>query len=171
MEAFNSIEWINQLAPEESGLSYPDLEPVLSFSLIWNLFEAVTCNRYADLRRIQADVDKCYERELLKAEDFSPFVEFFRNRYVKGHEINILPERLRLRGEAHIRLVEDVLEGKSTDINNVVFALLIIAYRVRNNLFHGEKNVFTLDTQLDLFRAVNALLAKYLDVGHPGYRG
>ena len=171
MEAFNSIDWINQLAPEEGGLNYQSLEPVLSFSLIWNLFETVTCHRNADLRRIQEDVNRCYERGLLHAKDFLPFVEYFRKRYVEDQNIDNLPAGLKLRGEVHIRLVKDVLEGRSTDVNNVVYALLIIAYRIRNNLFHGEKDVYTLNTQLDLFKVINALLAKYLDVGHPGHRG
>jgi hypothetical protein len=55
------------------------------------------------------------------------------------------------------------LHGESQDLNNHVYALLLIAHRVRNNLFHGNKKVESLPRQIDLFHTVNALLATYLE--------
>ncbi len=54
--------------------------------------------------------------------------------------------------------MKTVFEGNYTGINNVVYALPFVAYRVRNNLFHSENAVDTLHLQKDLFETVNAFL-------------
>jgi hypothetical protein len=61
-------------------------------------------------------------------------------------------------------VVGGVLNGTLNDPNNVVYALLLIAHRIRNNLFHGEKEVAILHAQAELFQAVNSLLASYLSL-------
>ncbi|MCK9574934.1 MAG: hypothetical protein M0R51_03070 [Clostridia bacterium] len=45
----------------------------------------------------------------------------------------------------------------------LTFAIIII-YRIRNNMFHGEKEIFDIDYQYDLFERVNAVLSKILDI-------
>ena len=60
--------------------------------------------------------------------------------------------------------VKSVLEGKVNAVDDIVFALLIIIFRLRNNLFHGEKWVYKLDDQVDNFRNANQVLAKFLDL-------
>ena len=54
------------------------------------------------------------------------------------------------------------------NLNNIVYALLLIAHRIRNNLFHGNKGIESLHTQTDLFRVVNRLLATFLEDIQPG---
>lgn len=177
IEQFNPVEWLSQFAPGIERIDYQTLEPILSFTLMWNLFETVVCSRNASDRAIRQSVNRAYDAGLLKHEDFGDFLAFFRKRYVEDGNIEELPGRLlssrgsTSREQAHIVLLEDVLKGESTDVHNVVFSLLFIAYRIRNNLFHGEKNVFTLNTQVELFKAVNALLGRYLQVVHPGIHG
>ena len=170
MTNFNSIEWINRFSSRSNGLQYSDLEPVLSFSLMWNLFEKVTCDNNANLNKIEEDINSSFENNLLNADDFSESLDFFRNRYLVDRDIANLPRNLRLRGNRYITIVKGVLTGELNDINNVVFALFIIAYRVRNNMFHGEKNIYTIDSQLELFNSVNSLIAKYLEITRSEFR-
>ena len=73
-------------------------------------------------------------------------------------------EALKMDNKNARHLARGVLAGDLSDANNAVHALLLIAHRIRNNLFHGEKEVATLHSQADLFRAVNSLLATYLNV-------
>ena len=61
-------------------------------------------------------------------------------------------------------LVEDVLRGNLTDLNNIVLALVLVVYRLWNNLYHGEKNVFSLPGQDESFAVANRLLATLLDL-------
>jgi hypothetical protein len=61
-------------------------------------------------------------------------------------------------------LVGDVLIGRLNEVKSVVHALLLVVHRIRNNLFHGEKDVAYLHTQAELFRAANSVVATYLTV-------
>jgi len=177
IEEFAPLVWLSKFSPTNEPLNSETLEPILSFTLIWNLFETVACNRNGSIRSIDESINNANDHGLLKSEDFSDFLIFFQSRYVQDRDIDQLPEYLLSRRGCSniesdkIRLLQDVLQGNSTAIGEIVSSLLFIAYRIRNNLFHGEKNLFTLDTQLDLFRAVNFLLAQYLDIAYPGIRG
>lgn len=64
-------------------------------------------------------------------------------------------------------VVKRVLIGEAHDLNNIVYALLLIAHRIRNNLFHGNKRLESLHTQTELFHVVNRLLADYIEDSHP----
>ena len=60
-------------------------------------------------------------------------------------------------------VVRQALIGEAQDLNNIVYALLLIAHRIRNNLFHGNKRVETLHTQTELFHVINRLLSDYIE--------
>jgi hypothetical protein len=171
IEQFNPLEWLRQFAPGGKALNLETLKPILFFTLMWNLFETDCCDRHANPETIRRNVEKADENGLLRAVDFADFLAFFRARYVDNGDIEDLPNILlsspgqtRLERE-HVGTLQAVLKGDLRDINKVVFSLLFVAYRIRNNLFHGEKDVFTLDTQLELFKAVNALLGRYIPIG------
>ena len=60
-------------------------------------------------------------------------------------------------------LVQEVLESDNPSKQNIIKALLIIVYRLRNNLFHGKKRLETLNTQIDNFKITNKLLATVIE--------
>ena len=60
-------------------------------------------------------------------------------------------------------MVRGVLNGETQDVNNIVYALLLIAHRIRNNLFHGNKGIDSLHTQTELFQVVNRLLSDFIE--------
>ena len=60
-----------------------------------------------------------------------------------------------------------VLAGRETDPTKIFLAMLIIIYRLRSNLFHGEKSVYELPGQVENFRMANQVLMTFLD----RYRG
>jgi hypothetical protein len=167
--AFDAPTWFGNFTEGAEPIAGDQLQPVLEFTLLWNLFEREIHNRFVRVSGIREHVNQSYERDLLDGESYQPHVEFFRSRYPEFEEEGYLADRLLPESRKHIhadlrdtRLVQDVLSGKSGDTNNVVYALLFIAYRVRNNLFHGEKDVYTLHLQKDLFSTVNSVLATYL---------
>ena len=49
------------------------------------------------------------------------------------------------------------------DIVNIVYALLTIAWRLRNNLFQGIKYISEFKEQNENFKTVNQVLAKITD--------
>lgn len=172
---FNANVWFAQFTEDGSAIEQDELQPVLEFTLIWNLFEKLVCDRNAGLHRIRRHVDQSIGRDKITGTDYDPFVEFFRARYRDPSEeflISVLlssGRRPSLGDRDDIRLVKSVIKGDYSDTNNTIYGLLFIAYRVRNNLFHGEKTIDTLHLQKELFETVNAYLSKYMsDTALPG---
>jgi len=155
---FNALEWFSRFSKEGTPIDASELQPVLEFTLIWNLFERETCDRFVRIDSIREHVNWASSRGKLQSDAYEPYLAFFRERYPQHDEEEFLADHLLASSRCHTRrvpediaLLSDVLAGRSTDANNVVYALLFIAYRVRNNLFHGEKNVYTLHLQKELF--------------------
>lgn len=161
--SFDAMEWINRYFAKRARLDYEQLRPVMCFSLIWNLFETVACRRSATVHSIREAVDHADQNGQLDRARYIEFVEFFKNRYLRDGNIEDAFERLLMTNSECQAAVRRALVGEALDLNNIVFALLLIAHRIRNNLFHGNKGVETLHTQTELFRVVNRLLATFVE--------
>ena len=71
---------------------------------------------------------------------------------------------MHLRSNDHRALVEKVLKGQSTDDTEIVSAILIIVFRLRNNLFHGVKWSYGIRGQLENFRNANNVLMSVIEM-------
>lgn len=161
---YNAINWLNNYFANQEQINEHDLSSVLYFSLMWNMFESLACGRNASIRVMEGKVNDLHADDKLRPEDFAEYVTYFQNRYLDNGVFNERFERLRLRPGDRRDLVESVLTGQTKAINEVVLALLIIVYRFRNNLFHGEKDIYKLQYQIDNFKTANRLLATFLDL-------
>lgn len=163
---FDGIDWINQYF-NDANVDFNNLRPVLSFSLMWNLFESKACNRSANPGTIKTSVYKADLAGKLERNKYQPYVDYFRNRYLDEDRVTDFFMSLLLTNEKHRKIVEEVLRGEKQDTNNVVYSLLLIAHRIRNNLFHGNKEISQLHFQTELFQVINNLLADYIeDITH-----
>ena len=159
---FDALQWLNGHFRGELSLSLEQLGPILCFSLIWNLFETRACGRHATQESIRRAVDHADESGRLEHSRYEPFLTFFQNRY-QGRSSDETFRRLLMENQTAQEMVRRALLGEAQDLNNKVYALLLIGHRVRNNLFHGNKEVGSLPRQTELFVAVNALLATFLE--------
>jgi len=57
--------------------------------------------------------------------------------------------------------MERTILGKSNNVELLIGSMLLLL-RLRNNLFHGEKDTYKINAQLELFSAANTLLDKLL---------
>jgi len=168
LESFDALAWIDRYFAERARLDYDQLRPVICFSLIWNLFETVACRRWANVRSIREAVDHADQAGRLDHAKYAEFLDYFRDRYLHAGDIEDVFERLLMTHTESQVAVRRALLGEAHDLNNIVFALLLIAHRIRNNLFHGNKGVETLHTQTKLFQVVNRLLATFIEDIQPG---
>ena len=168
LQDFDAFDWIDRYFAGRARLDYDGLRPVLCFSLIWNLFETVACRRQANPTSIREAVDHAGDSGRLKQATYTKYADYFRGRYLHDGDIDHVFAVLFMDHAGSKTVVRGVLLGEMHDLNNVVYALLLIAHRIRNNLFHGNKGIETLHTQTDLFRVVNRLLATFLEDIQPG---
>jgi hypothetical protein len=173
MEDFNELDWINQFFDNTIDLQNEGIERIRNFVLLWNMFETFGCNKNANIRTIRTAVENINATVLISNEMLTPFVDYFAGRYFndKGTSTEIF-EGLKFRGGDDIQAKEDVsliLTRQIVESKEVLKGLLFILFRFRNNLFHGEKQVVLLNTQISNFSYANRLLANVLDIMKTNY--
>jgi hypothetical protein len=170
-EEFRVFDWLKNYGARFQNMREEDMPSVLDFCLVWNLFESTFCNRNVSVPKIRKAVEKLHSSGKLTKEGFGPYLHYFEERYLErssgGCRTNTTFDNLKFRPSDDRKLVESVLKGEIDDRSSVLSALLIIVYRFRNNLFHGEKEISTLYGQNENFTVANRLLAKVLDL-RPG---
>jgi hypothetical protein len=165
MEDFNELEWINQFYNNEIVLQDDAFNHVKNFSFFWNMFERFACGRFATIRSINLFVDKLDQLHLISNELVNSYLEYFIDRYSIGNnQFDIQGLKFRPNQNGEKNFVIQVLNGQRISNPEKLKALLYIILRFRNNLFHGEKQISRLDTQIDNFIRANHLLSRLLDL-------
>jgi hypothetical protein len=112
---------------------------------------------------------KWYARQRLNLGLFDESLAYFRQRYFSEGEFTYHFRDLKFRSGDHRSLVESVLRGTNQEPPAIVSALLIIVYRLRNNLFHGEKWVGKIYDQKNNFDNANQILMMALETEGPDF--
>lgn len=165
MEDFNELEWINDFFDNTIDLQQNDgLERIKNFALFWNMFEKFACANFANVAKIESFVVRLNNRSAITSEFVNPYLEYFIDRYTQNGTINI--EGLQFRpNQSDIRArgkVMSVLARQVETPREILEALLLILLRFRNNLFHGNKQIVNLNTQVTNFTHANRLLSDVL---------
>jgi len=164
IDKFDPLRWVNEYTQTALPIDEATFGPILHFSLMWNLFERNACCKEANPSNIERSVQLAFADGKLSLTPFAEHLAYFQSRSQRdGMTTDQYLNALKLTNQKARKLVQSALAGHLRDVNNVVYALLLIAHRIRNNLFHGEKDVAYLHSQRDLFHTVNSLLATYLE--------
>lgn len=115
----------------------------------------------ADL--ICAKADAWRDAGTLDADQYDAELAYFRERYFANGAFTHHFAHLHLRPADQPDLVRSVLDGSNNDPRDRLLAALMIVWRFRNNLFHGEKWAYQLQDQLSNFTNANALLMRLLE--------
>lgn len=146
-------QWLEASAPGFQDLSPQEREALGHFCLIWSLFEYEALGGHGDVRAIHRSVARWADAGALTAQTFSDGLAFtFRFQH------------LHLERSGDPPVVRDVLSGQSENPRDVAAAVLIIVFRYRNNLLHGEKWVYELREQDQNFANANAILMRAIDL-------
>jgi len=151
-----------------SALDESKLTSIFYFTLIWNLFEKELCGNDAAIRTHPKMVAEKYSDALadkLVEEVYSHFLD----RYVENGQITPLFNGFKFGrnaqdGQRYKDFVSETLLSVEACRIKQVQALLYIAFRLRNNLYHGIKDVSKLYEQNENFRHINWLLMALIDI-------
>lgn len=158
-----SEQWLSERAPGFKDLPSQDRSAIFDFAFLWSLFEAQVMNNFARADRIREKVDEWTAAGTLGADLYDGELAYFRNRYFADGALTYHFPYLGLRPADHPDLVRAVIEGVNTDPRDRILALLMIVWRLRNNLFHGAKWAYELRGQLDNFTHANSVLMRLLE--------
>ena len=161
---------------------------VFYFAFIWNLFESICCNGFCDYTVLRTVSD---DSRLLGLNSMNNLYKYFRDSYQSEHEEEcfIFPEnpyeysffstintqngtlefRPRSSDEKSWNECKNVFYKDKPSQEEKLKVLLFIAYRIRNNFFHGSKDLSKINYQDKIFEFFNALLLEIVQIIKPNY--
>lgn len=160
----SAIPWLEQYAPGFSGLSAAERSLLMDFALLWSLFEGEVLNSAASVNTIDQAVQRWNQAGLLSPQTFAAAAGYFRERYYAHGAFTYRFDHLHLERSGNPQVVRNVLSGLDSAPESIASALLIIAYRYRNNLFHGEKWAYQLQEQEQNFSHANDMLMRAIEL-------
>ena len=157
---FEYLNWVNKRL--ETNINPNKIKSALMFSVLWNMFEHEVCDDKFNLEKVKEKVEQ-YKIELSYFEDELNYFKVRRKNYSGDNYIEN-----GLRGtESQKRTIANLLDDNITDKIERVLALVLIIFRLRNNMFHGPKEVRDLEYQEPNFKTANSILKKFLNFIKP----
>jgi hypothetical protein len=149
-------QWLEGHVPGFAALSDYERDAIADFSILWSLFEGRQLGTQASptaLKRFAAS-------KIASGFDLNAIADshaYFSQRYLQRGNETLHFAHLHLnRTDQHNVLA--VLRGEDADPTNVLSAVLLIVYRLRNNLFHGVKWAYDIAGQRDNFLHASQVL-------------
>ncbi len=144
-------------------LSEPERRAISNFAVIWTLFEAKLLDENASALKIHEKAKEWIDNYGTDEHFIDTHLDYFRNRYVDGVELNYRYGRLYLRKNDLAPLVTGVLLKQIDDPISKLTSCLIIILRYRNNYFHGIKWAYQFRDQQDNFETASSILTWCID--------
>jgi hypothetical protein len=117
-------------------IEWGKLKPVMCFVILWNRLEASSGN-FLNLEALQEKAHAVAAKPDIQIERYDPHIDYFRRRY--GDDVNYIDRLMFWRGKREAKakeLVSRLLTGQDLDRQERLEAILMVPYRIRNNLFH-----------------------------------
>ena len=165
MAVFNTREWLRGHIIHADRLDDLTWDAVSGFTVLWNVFESAHCKRWVSVAAIERLADRLGPHFVLP-ENLLIARHFWLDRYVIAGETNHLFEGLHLDRNKREDFVRRVLLNANAPSDDWFKALLLIVYRLRNNLFHGEKGIPDLNDQAKNLSNACLTLATALEILH-----
>ena len=150
--------WLEKTVPDYQLLSDQERDAIKDFTLLWTLYEGRILDTRGNANRVIKAVSSLKDSGTLVLERCRPAIEYFIARHFDGTDLTYAFDELQLRRCDHRPLVKKVLRRQTSDEAEVLSAILIIVFRLRNNLFHGVKWISGIKGQLDNFTNANNTL-------------
>lgn len=162
---FNAAAWIAKNTDRGTYLTDAAQQAVANFTTMWNLFESIHCNNRASVRTFEAALKHYHPDQVAEAtvEMFRTCLLFWQKRYYTPDGFSPLFNRLNFRQNDRKDVVEKVLANNVHDSQAEMLAVMIIIYRLRNNLFHGLKFIDMLNDQVENLTNASRCLAAIME--------
>lgn len=145
------------------GLEKETIYTIGEFSILWCYFEQSIFNSEANPFKM---LNWAKKREL--SSELIALCENIKEKaiiYLNGIDDATIETRIysvnRPPNDEHRKLISDFLEG---DTDNPLLGCTLFILRIRNNMFHGLKDIFTLNKQREMFLSINEFLQFILKI-------
>lgn len=162
---FDAIKWLAENTHGGTNLSLDGRESIASFTLMWSFFESALCENHVKVEALKR-VSERLEPELVPPETnqvLEDCLKFWQFRYLTSNGFSDHFEGLNFRNNDNRAHVESVLKGDLNHPREKLLALMIIVFRMRNNLFHGLKSLEMLNDQAENLATASRCIAAILE--------
>lgn len=133
------------------------LQSIFYFSLVWNIYEKELCGKNGKIGDHPKDHSQKYP-EKIDQNILKGAFDYFKHRYVSDGQPTKHFNTFEFKSEQIKNEVFGYLSSANPSNEEKLKALLCIAFRLRNNLFHGQKQIEKLYEQNENFRQINLFL-------------
>jgi len=149
-----------------SLLNENKLKHIFYFPILWNIFEKELCNNIALINKYK-EISREITINPSKEKEINSIYNYFKNRYIKERwRFEYLKFRNNKTEQDIKREILERFSKEEIKLLEKIEVILCIAFRIRNNLYHGEKQVDKLYEQNENFAQIN----KFLILAIEGYK-
>lgn len=129
---------------------------IAKFTILWNWFEDEKCGCNCNGTSLEAASKRITPNITMEQLATCINQKLHNSRIsIETYVENILHPQNAIKKPKQCIKMKQFLEHSS---NNEVYGCLLLIFRIRNNLFHGLKELHTLNYQVELFRSINRVL-------------
>ena len=151
-----TVHWAGAVT-QAPTLSIDDLQPALSFLLIWSMFEQV--NAPTDIRK-DTLLNLCGRENFSDVSVKNIFLFFKKTYFPQGCESARFKKLLLKKDENWVR---EIFTNSEPNTLDMLKASMMVIYRFRNNLAHGLKSQIKINVFWKEFSYINDFLKTYLN--------
>lgn len=163
-----TAQWMERHIYGFADLGQEERQAIQDFTMLWSFFESKLLGTEGSTRAIVDLVAKLQADGRLEPDHFEQSFQYFSARYFPGGSESHHFDKLGLRKRDYPDLVRAALNGSAQNPADKVTALLIVVYRLRNNLFHGIKWAYKIQDQRDNFEHANLALMASIPLAEEG---
>ena len=165
VNTFSASKWIANNTSGGTELSAVTQRSLADFTIMWNFFESTLCNNRASVNEFKRIIANFQPAQLdqMTIQKLNSCLSYWRTRYCISDGFNQLFNELNFRLNDCKTDVKEVLNETKIDLRDKIFALMILIYRLRNNLFHGLKSIQILNNQVDNINNASFCIAAILE--------
>lgn len=141
------------------NLDRGNITNILDFALLWNLFELKFFEKKFYPKKIDLFIRNCENN--IDENIINITYLYFKNRYFENW--NFKDKFKELFNDRELKYEHFVFNSfGSNEIENKIKTIILIIYRLRNNLFHWEKEIKFIEEQEENFKISNDFLMSLL---------
>jgi len=167
------LEWINNNILQNNRadkLEGNDIQNVLAFTLLWNLYEDLFWTRNKENTNSSAySLGKALgtieiKKDKFNEDNINPIFCYFYEKYQDTNKFESL--KFRKQGkDAEVKVKLTIMLNSMIEHNkgDKLYFIMAIVFRFRNNLFHGEKQLISIQYQEENFKYANQFLMHIIE--------
>ena len=138
------------------------------FAILWNQYERTIYKKNHRIGMIKKKIKKWHLDRINSIDSLYLRLK----KYIEHRGYHFSKEDIRERFNIDNKISDDDINSMITGNTNFdkVYCLLVIAARVRNNMFHGDKGAWELQEQKELFMICSELLMGVLEITNMKYQ-